>query len=130
MTTHDKKQAPLHTMRDGAISIKLWEQNYEGKSFVNATIGRTYQDKETGTYGESRSFGDVDLLKLHAMLPEARAELKRQQEYLREAEYGRETPKQRRDLAAERDAVMSAAREPNNQRTQDHTRAARKEYER
>ena len=44
--SEDKKQAPLKTLRDGAVVIKLWQQNSKNGPFVTASIGNTYKDPQ------------------------------------------------------------------------------------
>ena len=63
---------PVKTHPDGAVRVKVWRnETHEGKPFYNVTIGRAYQDRETGQWRESQSFGAADLLKLQPLLNEA-----------------------------------------------------------
>ncbi len=127
MNTQNKKQPPLQTFKDGAVNIKLWKQDFEDKTFVNASIGRIYKDKTTGEFKETRSFNDTDLLKLQAMIPQARQELNRLQDYYREISHQKETTpshasdaKSQQDLTTQRDAVIKAAHKPDTQHELKH----------
>jgi hypothetical protein len=132
MSDEAKKQ-PLGTFKDGAVTVKLWEQNAKGDTYINASIGKLYKDDKTGQWKESRSFNETDLLKLQAMLPEVRQEIQQWQDYFRsvplpeqqhhqqrqQTTQQRETttqPEQRRNLAEQRDTVMQ-----NSQRNRDNT---------
>lgn len=121
MSEQDTNQgnAPIQTLRDGAIVVKLWQQNSENGLYVTATLGRTYQDEETGQYGESRSLGANDVLKAQALLLDANREIGKWKEYFREQSraQGHDTPArqasepaQARGLAAQRDAAMAQAK--------------------
>jgi hypothetical protein len=128
--TEDKKNAPLETFRDGAVTIKLWEQQAEGKSYVNASIGKLYKDQQ-GAWHETRSFNDSDLLKLQALIPQAHQQMKHHQEQLRsvvqEQQIAEPAPEQQQDMAAQRDAVMSKAQKPKRDTTQEHARTPSKQ---
>ena len=100
----DNKKAPLQTLRDGAVSIKLWEQQSENNRFVTASVGKVYKDAD-GNFKESRAFGETDLLKLQAMIPQARDEIKRWHEFYRKNSQ-QQAPQQQQNMAAQRDAVM------------------------
>lgn len=128
MNTPDNKNAPLATLRDGAVHVKLWEQRAGDNSYVNASIGRLYKDDQ-GMWRETRSFGATDLLKLQNLLPQAHQEMRRQQERLREQSRAPQpaTPsqspekpaperassrgarRQDKSLPAQRDAAMTSA---------------------
>lgn len=111
---------PLQIFREGAVNIKIWRQEKrDGTPYVNLSVGRSYKDERSGAWKDSRSFGDLDLLKLQALIPEAREELKKWQEYFRmqEQEHGpeseQESPPEKqpaRDMTAERDAALQAAK--------------------
>lgn len=112
MTTDTTKNAPLETFKDGAVSIKLWEQKTEDKSYVNASIGKLYKDGE-GQWRETRSFNATDLLKLQAMLPQAHEAMQRHQETLRTMmaqDKPAPTPEPKKEMAAARESAMSSAR--------------------
>lgn len=137
MTIDEKKQAPLETFKDGAVTIKLWKQEAGGQIYVNASVGKLYKDDRTGQWHESRSFSGHDLSKLQAMIPEALLSAQAH-EYAFNAqrlEQARALQQEahanpRSNLAAERDAVMSAANKPEHGRTQEHARSFQKDYER
>jgi hypothetical protein len=128
--TEDRKNAPLESFRDGAVTIKLWEQQAEGKSYVNASIGKLYKDQQ-GAWHETRSFNDTDLLKLHALIPQAHQQMKHHQEQLRgvvqEQQIAEPAPEQQPDMAAQRDAVMSKAQKSKKDTTQEHARTPSKQ---
>lgn len=111
MTTETSKNAPLETLKDGAVSIKLWEQKTEDKSYVNASIGKLYKDGE-GQWRETRSFNATDLLKLQAMLPQAHEAMQRHQEALRTVAQDKPapTPEPKKEIAAARESAMTSAR--------------------
>ena len=76
---------PVKTHPDGAVRVKVWRnQTHEGKPFYNVTIGRAYQDRETGQWRESQSFGAADLLKLQPLLNEAYQTIRQEQALDRE----------------------------------------------
>lgn len=109
--SEDKKQAPIQTLRDGAVVVKLWQQDGKDGPFVTATLGRTFQDKATGEYGESRSLGGSDVLKGHALLLDAHREMGKWREYFKEAAV-KDAPQQEQGLVAQRDAAMAGAKQP------------------
>lgn len=77
-------EGPLQTIRDGAVVVKLWRHEGQNGSFVSATLGRTFQNKQTGEYGESRSLSGTDVLKAQALLIEANREMIRWRDFFRE----------------------------------------------
>jgi hypothetical protein len=100
--SEEKKQAPLKTLRDGSVVIKLWQQDSKKGPFVTATIGNTYKDPKTGEFKESRSFSENDLLKLQVMVPEARKEAILWKNHFKEME-------RPQNLSQQRDEVMERA---------------------
>jgi hypothetical protein len=124
--TEDRKNAPLQSFRDGAVTIKLWEQQAEGKSYVNASIGKLYKGQQ-GAWHETRSFNDSDLLKLQALIPHAHQQMKHHQEQLRGMAQEQSAPEQQAGMAAQRDAVMSKAQKPKRDTTQEHARTPSKQ---
>lgn len=82
--SEDQKRPPIKTLRDGAVVVKLWRQEGRDGPFVSATLGRTYQDKSTGEYRESRSLSSTDVLKGQALLQEAHREMAKEREQFRE----------------------------------------------
>jgi hypothetical protein len=128
--TEDKNNAPLETFRDGSVTIKLWRQDVENQTYVNASIGKLYKDQQ-GAWHETRSFNDSDLLKLQALIPEAHKQMKHHQEQLRgivqEQPAPEPAPEQQQDMAAQRDAVMSKAQKPKRDTTQEHARTPSKQ---
>jgi|GEM_PF-5399295 len=77
-------KAPIQTLRDGAVVVKIWEQNGKNGPYTSATIGRTYKNEQTGQYGESRSLSRSDILKAQALLLDANREMNRWQSYYKE----------------------------------------------
>ena len=120
-TPKTERKAPLQHFKDGAVTVKLWEQSAGNKQYVNASVGKLYKDKATGEWHESRSFSEKDMLKLQAMLPEVRQEMGKWQDYYREAQQQKEQvqampdhapqstqmPSQQ-DMVAARDAAMQS----------------------
>ena len=125
MTTN--KKAPIQTFKDGAVTIKLWEQNAGGNIFVNASVGRIYKDKTTGEFGESKSFSNTDLLKLQAIIPQVREEMQKWHDYYREVN---QQQAQSHDMTAQRDAVMQQAVQTQapTEHTQEHSQENIPEY--
>lgn len=68
-----QKKAPIQTVRDGAVGLKIWENlSSEGRPFYNITIARTYTDKATGDIRETKSLRPNDLDKLFYLGVEAK----------------------------------------------------------
>lgn len=67
-----KNPPPVATLRDGAVSAKVW-RNYtrEGEPFYSVTIQRTYTDAVTGQARETHSFQGTDILKVQQLAGEA-----------------------------------------------------------
>lgn len=118
--TPTTNNGPIQTLRDGAITVKLWRQESRNGPFVTATLGRTYQDKQTQEFKESRSLSGSDVLKAQALLGEANREMiawrkyfKAEQEKLaqEQAEARANQPKSAAtDMTAARDAALANAR--------------------
>lgn len=99
----EKKQAPIQTLRDGPIVVKIWQHDGKNGPYVTATLGRTYKNEETNEYGESRSLRGSDVLRAQALLGEANREMVRWRDYYKEL--GREAqPDQERAHDAEASA--------------------------
>ncbi|MEX2615249.1 MAG: type IV secretory system conjugative DNA transfer family protein [Alphaproteobacteria bacterium] len=75
------------------IVVKLWRQDGRNGPYVTATLGRTYQNEQTGEYGESRSLGGSEVLKAQALLGKANEEMIRWRDYYKETER-RQVPEQ------------------------------------
>ena len=71
MSDQQAANPPIATHRDSAVFVKVWKNEHEGRAIYNATIGRTYTDKETGEIRESRSLSGNDILKLQPLLGKA-----------------------------------------------------------
>ncbi len=72
MTTNQPKQPPVATLRDGAVSAKVWRNiSSDGKPHYSTTLQRTYTDPKTGAPRESQSFQGVELLKLQLLAKQA-----------------------------------------------------------
>jgi len=116
MSEH-KNDPPLDTLRDGSVNIKLWRVDSKNGPFPSATIGNTYQDRQSGALQESRSFSHTDLLKLEKLLPKAQDEMAQWKEYFRMRAQQPELPQlqqaedARKDsMAQKRDAAMRNAK--------------------
>lgn len=83
--THNNE--PYATLKDGAVRVKLWERGSGDKSFVTASVYKIYKDKQSGQWKQTNSMGETDLLKLQAMIPQARQII---QEHKRERSAGRQ----------------------------------------
>lgn len=121
MTTQTPNK-PIQTIRDGSVSLKLWEQSYgDNQRFVTASVEKSFK-RDDGSWGTSKSFGEKDLLKLQSILPEARREMQQWHEFYRESDRAQQQPQQEpiRDMAAERDAALQAARESRTNHTPEH----------
>ncbi|MEM0951791.1 MAG: hypothetical protein AAGI66_06575 [Cyanobacteria bacterium P01_H01_bin.74] len=106
-----KKKAPLQSFKDGAVTIKIWEQQAGERKFADASIGKLYKDEKTGDWRETRSFNNNDLLKLQNLIPEARAEMQQWQEYYKSInpEQEQNQAPQRNEAVTERDEVLPAS---------------------
>lgn len=80
----ETRNAPIKTLRDGAVVVKIWEQHGKNGPYTSATIGRTYKNEQTGEFGESRSLSGSDVLKVQALLGEANKEMILWREYHKE----------------------------------------------
>lgn len=136
--SEDQKRAPIQTLRDGAVVIKLWEQNGKNGPYVSATLGRTYKNEQTGEFGESRSLSGSDILKAQALLGEANKEMILWRNYYKERERQTdqapsESPEAApsrnaqpaemqpaKGLAAQRDAALANAKPTARDRSTDH----------
>lgn len=66
-----KSKKPLSTLRDGAISASVWQNESEnGKSFYAVTFSRLYTDA-AGNMQNTASFSGTDLLKLSQLAQQA-----------------------------------------------------------
>ena len=125
MTTQDKKQEPLQTISDGRAIINLWEQHSDKGAFVTASVGCKFTNTQ-GEFKVGRSFTETDLLKLQAILPETLQEMEKWKEYYREVDRQQEAVQThdkppKRDMAAERDAVMQSASQSKPEQAQERT---------
>lgn len=78
------QQPPVQTLRDGPVVAKLWQHEGKNGPFISVTLGRTYQDEQSGEYRESRSLSGSDVLKGHALLLESHREIGKWREYFKE----------------------------------------------
>ena len=62
--TSKDPQAPIRTIRDGAISSSIWEQQGEDGPFYTAKVVRSYKDEASGEWRESNSYSENDLRRL------------------------------------------------------------------
>ncbi|PHR92416.1 MAG: hypothetical protein COA69_08565 [Robiginitomaculum sp.] len=109
-----KKKAPIHTIRDGAVSLKIWENfSKEGRPFYNVTFGRTYTDKATGYTLEGSTLRASDLDKLFYLSTEAKRIIgmvtERNAEIQRTQAQGQPQAQQSlaQGLSAQRDAALA-----------------------
>lgn len=116
-TNEEQNNAPIQTLRDGAVVVKLWRQEGENGAYVTATLGRTYQNKETGEYGEARSLSASDVLRAQALLQRAYPEMGAWKDHFREQEVQVDQPQsaepaRAQGLKEQRDAARSQAKPP------------------
>lgn len=132
----DNKKAPLQTFKEGAATIKLWENQVDDRSFVTASIGKLYKDEKSGQWRETKSFNSRDLENLQKILPESMRELENWREYYNmtnpereKAEPEKNEALAKRDallaekqqtMAEARDAAMNQASRNDGDRTQEH----------
>lgn len=117
--SEEHRKAPIQTLRDGAVVVKIWEQNGTNGPYTSATIGRTYKNEQTGEFGESRSLSGADVLKAQALLMEANKEMILWREYhkeiARQQQPNQAAPNTQQDqpspqgLAPQRDAALANA---------------------
>lgn len=81
----NRKPAPVHKLRENALSAEVWENKLENGVHHNVTFSRSYRDKE-GNWKQSTSFGEKDLLSLghlasraHDAIRNRRMEMREQQ---------------------------------------------------
>ena len=114
-TQTPQNAGPIQTLRDGAVVVKLWRQESQNGPFVTATLGRTYQDKQTQEFKESRSLGGADVLKAQALLIEANREMVQWRRYFKElqAQQAQVRPQTTpNDMTTARDAALAGAKAP------------------
>ena len=68
------KNKPTTTSKLGNVEIAAWENEHEGKTFFNSSIGVRYRDKE-GNYKDGSSFSEQDLACLIACAQDVLGEL-------------------------------------------------------
>lgn len=73
MAEKTEGNAPMMSMRDGSISVSVWEkamQTKEGKPFVGHSIKvvRKYREKDDGEWKETSYFNKNDLPRLQNLL--------------------------------------------------------------
>ena len=123
--SEDRNKGPIQTLRDGALFVKLWEQQGPKGPYVTATLGRTYKNEQTGEYGESRALSGSDVLRAQALLGKANEEMILWREYHKEigrqqqpeqaepqAETAAPEKQPAQGLAAQRDAALASAKRP------------------
>ena len=71
MNEQQDKNAPIQSFKNGAVSIKLWQNQGPEQSFVNVSVRKLYKDEQSNQWKESKNFSPNDLPKLQAILPEA-----------------------------------------------------------
>lgn len=129
--------APIKTIRDGSVSAKIWRNEVEGQPlpFYSVVFQKTYTDQATQQVRETHSFNNTDILKVQALAPQAyqevtqlrahdRAQLEQdrnpqqaQQQTMAQPQPQQQVqyqqPQQQGGLSQQRDAVMNAT--PQNQ---------------
>jgi hypothetical protein len=106
--TSGPKKIHLQSIRDGAVTLSIWEQSKGDQSQVQVSIGKAYRDGETGEQREGRNFNSHDLQKLRTMLPFAEQELKKWQAYCVQ----KQPPvQQKSEAVAQRDAALAERQE-------------------
>jgi hypothetical protein len=106
----EEKKAPLQTFKEGAATIKLWENKVEDRSFVTASIGKLYKDEKSGQWRETKSFNSRDLENLQKILPESMRELENWREYYNltnNPEPEKEAQPEKNEALAKRDALLA-----------------------
>lgn len=132
--SNQNKQAPIQTLRDGPVVVKLWRQEGKNGPYVTATLGRTYKNEKTGEYGETRSLSGSEVLRAQALLGEANKEMILWRDYYQEVERqnrpertGREpAAREQKDqssqnMAIQRDAALASAKPARRERDRDHS---------
>ena len=66
----NENSKPVHRVRYGAVSVAIWENQSATGAFHNATVERTYRDKEDKPQS-TNSFGLTDIALLNLALTEA-----------------------------------------------------------
>lgn len=84
MSTQDKK-SPIETFREASVCIKLWDNTKDDRININASIEKTYKDKD-GNYRKSYSLNGDDLMRLQMLIPKARDAMKHEYEQLKEGQ--------------------------------------------
>ena len=108
MSEQQTANPPVMTHRDGAVFVKVWRNEHENGAIYNATIGRTYTDKETGEIRESRSLSGDDILKVQPLLGKAYETIS--QERAMDRSFASSEPQQ--GLEAQRDAALAQTPKP------------------
>jgi hypothetical protein len=108
MSEQPAANPPVMTHRDGAVFVKVWRNEHEDRAIYNATIGRTYTDKESGEIRESRSLSGDDILKVQPLLGKAYETIS--QERAMDRSFASSKPEQ--GLEAQRDAALSQTPKP------------------
>ncbi|MEM6780316.1 MAG: hypothetical protein AAF569_00475 [Pseudomonadota bacterium] len=128
--------APLQQFKDGAVTLKLWEQEHQERKYLNISVGKLYKDKQ-GQWREGNNMNAQDLLKLQNLIPIAYAQIQQIQEQHRQHNQAvqdrinheqvnemalQSKPAPQQDMAAARDAAMrgSDMAEQQHANTQEH----------
>lgn len=122
MTTNNGN-APIHTIRDGSVSAKIWRNEVEAQPlpFYSVTFQRNYTDKATQQVRETHSFNNTDILKVQTLAPQAYRAVSKLRERDRSELQQDQNPNpqqeqpQQQGLSQQRDAVMKAAPQPQQQ---------------
>ena len=125
--------APIKRIAYGSVSAKVWRNEVEGQPlpFYSVTFQRTYTDKNTQEVRETHSFSDTDILKVQALVPRAYEHVTQLREHdralLEQDRNLQQAPQQaqvqsqpqqqpqQQGLSQQRDAVMNAAPQPQQQ---------------
>ncbi|WP_321337325.1 hypothetical protein [uncultured Cohaesibacter sp.] len=119
--TINKGNAPIDTIRDGAVSAKIWRNEVESQPlpFYSVTFQRTYTDQATQQVRETHSFNRNEILKVQQLVPRAYEAVnklrKRDRSELQQDQNPNPQQEQQQGLSQQRDAVMKAAPQPQQQ---------------
>lgn len=68
---------PVSVLRDGTVTVHIWQNAYKGRIYFNATFERTYTDPRDGSSKSAKSFGLRDIKVLQKLLSRAKSEMEK-----------------------------------------------------
>ena len=77
---------PVHQIRDGALSVSVWQRQHDGKHFYSANVQRAYTDDDGATWKHTDSLNTSDLPVAASLFLQAHAAILRLQSAARERE--------------------------------------------